>query len=139
MTRLTNAAARAIIAVKLALFDGGQMKFYTGAAPANTEDAPTGTLVGTLTFADPAFTLNAADDGVDVVATANPVTRDDGADTGATIGYYRLLDSGGTAFDQGSVGGIGSGADIEMRDPTVATGEPLEIEDWVITKALNGG
>jgi|GEM_PF-1887814 len=139
MTKLTNAAARTILSAKLALFDGGSLKFYTGAAPTNTETAPTGTLVGTLTFADPAFSLNAAADGADVVATVNAVTRDDGADSSATIGYYRVLDAEGEAFDQGSVGAVGSGADIEMRDPAVAAGEPIEIEAWTITKALVGG
>lgn len=139
MTRLTNAAARTILAAKTDMFNGGTLKIYTGGAPANTETAPTGTLLATATFANPAFTLNAAANGADVVATAEPITRDASIDADGLAGYYRVLTSGGTAFDQGTCGEAGSGADLILVDTDLKAGEPLEISAFVITKALTGG
>lgn len=139
MTKLTNAAARTILTAKLSMFDGGSLKFYTGAPPATTEAAATGTLVGTLTFAATAFTLNGAANGVDVVATAAAITRDNAADADGLVTYYRVLTSGGTTFEQGTVGEAASGADLILVDTDIAAGEPIEISAWTITKALVGG
>ena len=139
MTKITNALARTLLAAKTDQFNGGTIKLYTGAAPANTETAATGTLLATLTFANPAFTLNAASNGADAVATANAITRDDAADATGTAGYYRIVTSGGTTIDQGTCGESGSGADLILVDTDITAGEPVEISSFTITKALVGG
>ena len=65
----------------------GTIKIYTGSAPAHPEDAATGTLLGTLTFAKPS--APAASGGV---LTFNAITQDDAADaTGRRLGSDRRL------------------------------------------------
>ncbi len=120
-TKLTNAVRSAACDAIVDLIDAGAgagtLKFYTGAAPTNASDAPSGTLLGTLTFSDPAF--GAASNGV---ATASAVTSDTSADNSGTAGYFRVLDPGGTVIFQGTCGTSDANAVFTPTDVIVAGG-----------------
>jgi hypothetical protein len=123
-TGARNAAAEAITD----LLDGGTIKIYTGSAPANPQAAPTGTLLGTLTFANPAF--GAASTGT---VTANAITGDTSADATGTAGWCRLATSGGTATIDGDVTATGGGGLLELATVSVAAGVAINVTSCSFT------
>lgn len=81
--------------------NSGNLKLYTGSAPATPDDAATGTLLATLTLNATAFGAAASR-----VATANAVTSGV-AVTSGTAGYGRMTKSGGST---GVVDGVAGGS-----------------------------
>ena len=75
-------------------FDGGsgRINVYTGAQPADADDAATGTLLATLTLASDSF--GAASGGT---ITAGSITADAAADNSGHPGYCRVYRTGDTA------------------------------------------
>lgn len=96
------------------LFDGGQVRVYSGSVPANADAALGGaTLLATLTFSNPS---GAASSGG--VFTASAIASGTCAATG-TASFYRILKSDGTTVvSQGTVTATGGGGD--MTFPTVS-------------------
>lgn len=125
-TAARNAACDAIAA----LLNGGTIQVRTGTQPTNVSDAASGTLLGTLTFGTPAF--GAASVGV---ATANAITSDSSADNSGTVGYARLLSSGGTAIMDCTCG-TGSG-DISFDNGTIVAGGVIAITSLTITVPIS--
>lgn len=105
----------------------GTLAIRTGAAPTNTTDADSGTLLATLTFSDPAF--GAASAGV---ATASSITSDTNVDNSGTAAHFRIKDSDGTVKMQGSVGT--SGADINFNTVTFVAGGTAAISSLTVTQ-----
>lgn len=122
-----NAAANAIVD----LIDGGAgaglLKIYTGTQPATPNDAVTSqTLLGTLTFSDPAF-----GDASSGVATASAIAEDTSADATGTATWARIIDSAGNAVMDCDVGT--SGATINLNTTTVTAGAVLRITSATLT------
>lgn len=105
----------------------GTLAIRTGAAPTETTDADSGTLLATLTFSDPAF--GAASAGV---ATASSITSDTNVDASGTAAHFRIKDSDGTVKMQGSVGT--SGADINFNTVTFVAGGTAAISSLTVTQ-----
>lgn len=122
--RISNTAAIAALEAVATLGDGGNVKLYTGSAPTNVEDVATGDLVATLPLNANAF--NAATDGTDkaqaLLNTTVAVTDSNATGSATAVGYYRIEDSGGTAFWQGDVTATGGGGSMELNSTTVAAG-----------------
>lgn len=108
--KISNLARSAAADAVVDLIDGGAGAGYiqvrTGAAPTNTTDANSGTLLATLTFSDPAF--GAASSGV---ATANAITSDSSVDATGTPGHFRAFDSNNVCIWQGTAG---SGQELDI-------------------------
>lgn len=108
-----------------------RIKIYTSTAPAKTA-APTGTLLATLTPANP-FGTSATG-----VLTAGTITSDTNAAAAGVPGYYRIID--GTVDDgthtqvQGSCG-VGSG-DINFSS-SIAAGGTVAITSLTYTDGNN--
>jgi hypothetical protein len=109
-----------------ALLNSGTIECRTGAQPATTADTATGTLLGTLTFGNPAFATTATR-----AITANAITQDSSADANGTIGYVRCKTSGGVAQADMSVG-VGSG-ECQFNSLVATTGLPISFTSMVIT------
>jgi len=110
-----------------ALLNSGTVAIYAGTLPATPETAVNGTLLGTLTLANPAFGAAAAG-----VITANAVTGDLTADATGTAAYFRAWKSDGTtAVLDGTVGT--SGADMNLNSVAIQAGADIEIASWTIT------
>jgi hypothetical protein len=105
----------------------GTLVIRTGAAPAATTDADSGTLLATLTFSDPAF--GAAASGT---ATASAITSDTSIDATGTAGYARIKDSDGEVHANLSVGT--SGADINFNSLSFVAGGTCAITSLTITQ-----
>jgi len=104
----------------------------TGAQPADPDATETGTLLFTLTMADPAF--NAAVDDTDgsCSMTADTITDDSSADATNTLGYCRVGATGTGADDHldGSVGT--SSADFIFNTLSIVSGAVISMSSFVI-------
>lgn len=132
-TKLTNAVRSAACDAIVDLIDAGAgagtIKVYTGAAPTNASDAASGTLLGTLTFSDPAF--GAASNGV---ATASSITSDTTADASGTAGYFRVLDSDGTVIFQGTAGATADTPNMDFgASAAIVAGGTIAVSSFTFT------
>ena len=117
-TAARNAACNAIVDLVDAGAGAGTLVFYL--ANASTE-------VATLTFSDPAFG-NAATG----VATASAITSDTSATGNASAATIaKFLDSDATEVLRCTVGT--SGADINLSNNVIATGETVAITALTVT------
>jgi hypothetical protein len=129
---------RAAVAVRNAMLDAlvarmnlgagpATLKIYSGTQPANGDAALSGnTLLGTLTFTDPA--APAASGGT---ITFSTITEDTAADATGTATFGRIQDSDGNLVTDGDVGT--SGALINLNTTTIAAGGPLRITSFTIS------
>lgn len=125
-TSARNAACNAIVDLLDAGAGAATLEIRTGAPPANVSDADSGTLLGTLTFSDPAFGDAAAG-----VATASLVASDTNADASGTAGHYRAKDSNGNTVFQGTCGT--SDADMIFDNVTIIAGGVLAVSSLTVT------
>lgn len=106
------------------------MAIRTGAQPTNVGDADTGTLLGTLTFSDPAF--GAASSGT---ATASAITSDTNADASGTAGHFRVKDSDGNIVFDGTCG-QGSG-DLSFDNSSIVAGGTIACTSFTLTVPIS--
>jgi hypothetical protein len=128
--KISNLVRSAACDAVVDLIDGGAaagtLEIRTGAAPTDTTDADSGTLLATLTFSDPAF--GAASSGV---ATASSITADSNVDASGTAAHWRIKDSNGVVIAQGSAGT--SGADINFNTVSFVAGGTCSITSLTVT------
>ena len=107
------------------------LRIYTGGAPANVDDAATGTLLGTLVMSDPAFGA-ASDQDPGAQAAASAITSDTSADATGVAGYYRVWTSndGATPLNavmQGSAGEAADTTNLTLDDKNIVIGGTIAI------------
>lgn len=134
-TRISTAAAKAACDAVVDLVDGGAGAGYveirTGSQPATVATAASGTLLGTLTYSDPAF--GNATTASPSVATANAITSDTTADATGTAGWFRVYDSAATAIMDGSITGTGGGGDMELDSTSIIAGGTIAISSHTVS------
>jgi len=106
----------------------GLLKVYTSTQPASV-GGTYGTLLGTLTFSDPAFG-NAATG----VATASAITSDTSADNSGTAGTFAILDSDSNVLMDGTCG-LGSG-EASFDNNVVVAGGTLAFSSFTVTQPI---
>lgn len=107
-----------------------RLYFYTGAVPATTATAATGTLLNSASYSLPADWMNAASGGSKTLAGTWSVV----ANAAGTAGYFRILDSTGTTVGiQGTVGT--SGADMILDNNVIASGQTINVTAFTISIA----
>jgi hypothetical protein len=93
-------------------------------------DAENGTLLGTLTFSDPAF--GNASTGV---ATASAITSDTNADASGTAGHGRFFDSDvNICFDADAAQGSGT---INFDNAVIVAGGTIAISAMTVTMPIS--
>lgn len=132
MTLSFSAAARnALLAALAARVDAGSAPGYlqirSGVRPANVDTAATGTLLVTITLADPAFETPAAGS---MALDADPDLSGAPVATG-TATWARVYDSTGVAVMDGSVGTAAT--DFVITSTSIATGQPVLLTTGTIT------
>lgn len=105
----------------------GTLAIRTGAAPAATTDADSGTLLATLTFSTTAFGASASG-----TATANAITSDTNIDATGTAAHFRIKNAAGTTIIQGTVGT--SGSDINFNSVSFVSGGTAAISALTVTQ-----
>jgi hypothetical protein len=127
---LYDAAADASVNAISALLNSGFLKVYTGAQPV-LDGALTGTLLVTLTFANPAFGAATATSMV-ATAAANTITSGQAGNTG-TAGYFALVKSDGTStVITGTVGT--SGCDLNFSSVSFSNGATVSVSSFTISQ-----
>jgi hypothetical protein len=127
ITTLSDAAANAGVDAIVDLIDAGSgagyIEFYTASKPAGPGTAITDqTLLGTLTFSDPAF--GAASSGT---ATASSITSDSSADATGTAAWARIYDSDDTAIMDVDVTETSGGGAITLNTTSIVAGGEIAI------------
>ena len=121
-TTLRNAMAGDIVTAA----DGGSLKIFSGAVPANCAAAdPSGTLT-TATLPSPALTASAG-----VCSKAGTWTFTGSAN--GTAASFRLYTSGAVCFAQGNVTATGGGGTMEIDNTSIATGQNGTVTGVTIT------
>lgn len=128
MASIAVARRNALLDAYGARFNGGTLKVYAGSVPASADAAlGAATLLGTLTFGNPAFAAAAAGS-----MSANAITQDAQADASATATFYRAFESDGTTvIEQGTVGT--TGADLNLNTTTIVANGPIQVSSFVRT------
>jgi hypothetical protein len=129
---ITTAAANAACDAVVDLIDAGTppglLKVYAGTVPTNANAALGGaTLLGTLTFSNPAFGASAAG-----VATASAITSDTSADATGTATFFRITNAAGTVIIQGEVGT--SGCDLNLSSVAITIGGTIAVSSLTYTQ-----
>ncbi len=123
--KIANATASAGADAYAALCNGGTLKVYAGAVPANADEAiGVQTLLAELTFGNPAF--GAAVNGV---ATANTIGQDASNNATGTATFARAFTSGGAP-----VCDFYEGTDITFNSPNLQVGAMTQVTSLVITQ-----
>src|SRR5678815_5204137 len=129
-TDTRNKACDAIVDDIDAGSGAGTVAIRTGAQPTNVGDADSGTLLGTLTFSDPAFGASATG-----TATANAITSDTNADASGTAGHFRIKDSDGNIHSDGTCGT--SGTDMIFDNNVIVAGGTIAITSMTVTVPIS--
>lgn len=102
------------------------VQLRTGVNDPNIEAAAVGTLVVSFPLAPDWASAPVAGT---VSLTGLPAVAAAVAD--GTIGHYRIMNSAGTiCLEQGTVTATGSGGDLTVDNPTVVTGQAVQITSW---------
>lgn len=99
----------------------GTIKIYTGSQPASAGDAATGTLLATVTLADPAF--GAAVSGAATLTDPASVN----AVASGTAGWFRAADSDGNTVFDGSITAPGGAGDLTLSNTAITSGGPVDL------------
>ena len=127
---LANAVRTLMVDALVDSVDGGSpgtIKIYDGTRPANPDASITGTLLATVTLANPAF--GAGSNGVATLSDPAAVT----AVATGTATHFRAANSGGTAKFDGSVTATGGGGDLTLATTSITSGLSIDITGGTIT------
>ncbi len=131
--RLPTASRNAAVAAVANLVDAdvgaGTIQIRSGAQPATANDPASGTLLATVTLADPAWSGPAA--GVMTLDTT-PVLSTTGV-AAANAGWFRMLDNSGDTILDGNVTVTGGGGDLELNTIAISIGLTVEITAGTLT------
>lgn len=129
--KISTAARNASIAALAALLDGGTLEVRTGSPPTNPSDGDSGTLLGTLTFDDPAFGSPSTG-----TVTAEAIASDTSADNSGTAGHFRTKDDGSAVVTQGTAGASGDTPNLVFDNPVIVAGGTIAISSFTLTQPV---
>lgn len=110
------------------------LRIYSGAMPASTATAVSGTMLVSMTL--PADWMNAAATGQKTMLGTWSGTGDAGASTGTTAGYFRIWNNGVTVCGlQGTVTATGGGGDMTLDNASIASGQTVNVSSFTLTDA----
>ena len=132
------AAKAALDAATALVTSTSTLVIRSGAQPATTLTAASGTLGATLTFSATAFpaSTSTTSNGL-ATATANAITSDTNAAASITAGYFRILSAAAVCIFQGNVGT--ATADLIMNTTTITAGDTVAVTSFKITLACGDG
>ena len=123
--RLDDTVRNAKVDAAVDLLDAGAgpgtIKIYTGAQPATPATAASGTLLATVTLADPAFgAASAGSASLTDPASVNAVAT-------GTAGWARFADSNGVTRFDGHVTATGGGGVVEVSNTAITSGYAVDV------------
>ncbi len=127
-TTMRNAGIAAVAAVVDQGAGAGKINFFTGAQPGSV-GGTYGTLLGTVTFSDPAF--GAPSTGV---VTASSITSDTSADASGTATCFNMADSNNNVLSDGAC--ATSGSDINFDNNIIVLGGTIAVSSLTMTQPI---
>lgn len=114
----------------------GHLYWRTGAPPATSLTADSGTLLATLTMSATAFAAaTSAEANGKAKATANSIASDTNAAATGTAGHFRVKNGSGVVILQGTIGT--SSADMIVNSTTVTAGDTCAVTSF-LARLANG-
>lgn len=106
----------------------GKIEIRTGAPPATTETADSGTLLASLNYSNPAFG-GASDQNPGAQAAVSGTPSNTSATAAGTAGHYRVKDRQTTpaVVWQNTAGGAASGEGLELSNANIASGQTVQL------------
>lgn len=131
--KLATAVATAMVDAVVDRIDAdagaGTLKIYSGSVPADGDATPAGTLLATITLADPAFGATSSID-----ATVSRAVMTDPAavnwSASGTAGCYIVEDQSGDNVWVGDVTATGGGGSLQLSSTTAVSGSPVDITSF---------
>lgn len=118
-------------AIESTIGTSAKLRLYTGSMPADCATAASGTLVAEMSL--PSDWMAAASSGSKALSGT---WEDVNANAAGTVGYFRILDSGGTNTGiQGTVTISGGGGDMTLDNNVVALNQKITITSFTLTDA----
>ncbi len=118
------------------LFNGGILEIRSGSQPAAGNDAPTGTLLASITLPNPGW--SAASSG-QIALTGT--WQDASADATGTAGWFRLrqsADGGGSSTTDeridGTISATGGGGDMTLDNVSITAGQQITINTFTLAQ-----
>lgn len=116
-------------AIETTIGPAPKLRISTGAPPATTATADSGTLLVEFTLASDWATQASA-----VLTFSGTPLSQAAVGTGAA-GHYRVKDSAGTTVHmQGTVTATGGGGDLTVDNTSIATAQTVQVTSWTITE-----
>ena len=128
------------------LFDGGVIHVYSGPQPATADDAPTGTLLGTISMSGAAWTPGAPAGGLRFLRNGPFVSNVPGDSwllvpkASGSVGWWRLVSNGedgsGVSYElpriDGAIGAQGANGAFEMvlKNVALTAGTAVRIQSF---------
>ena len=128
LAALSRSAAADAVVDRIDGGSPGVLKIYSGSLGANADTDPAGTLLATITWANPAF--GAASSGV---ATATDPVAVNASATG-TAGCFMVETSAGANVFDGTVTATGGGGDLTLSTVSLVSGSPVDITAFTYTQ-----
>jgi hypothetical protein len=125
---LRTARANQIISAINAGAGPGSMKFYTAPQPAKGAAITTQTLLGTVTFSEPAGTVTNG------VLTFSMITDDISADADGAAVWVRVLDGDGAFVMDMPVTDTNGVGPVKMPSTQIYAGGTIHVTDAVLTE-----
>lgn len=125
-TRARNAR---LDAIETTVGTAGILRIRTGAPPASTSSARSGTVVATIAL--PADFMNAAANGS---KTMLGTWADNSADAAGTAGHFEIEGAGATIDLQGTVTATGGGGDMELDNTVFAAGQQFSVTGFTLNE-----
>ena len=105
----------------------GTIQIRSGTRPATADTTATGTLLATVTLANPAF--GSASSGVATLSDPSAVT----AVATGTATWFRGLSGGAAAVFDGDVTATGGGGDLTLASTSITSGQSVDITGGTVT------
>lgn len=131
-TSARNAACDAVVDLIDAGAGAGTMQIRSGTRPASPADTATGTLLATVTFADPAF--GNASTGAATCTDPAAVTA---VGTGSAT-WCRIFDSNAAVVMDGTVTTTGGGGDVTLASVAIVSGDLIDLTGGQIVMPQGG-
>lgn len=113
-------------AIEVAIGASAKLQLWSGAQPANCGTTASGTKLAEYSLASD--WAAAASGGVKALIIGGGISTT--ALANGTVGYYRFTDSTGSStscHEQGSVTATGGGGDMTIDNPTVTSGQTINV------------
>ena len=136
MCPMSAASEQDVLDYRMAKFNGGTMRLYTGSLPAGFTTTPAGTVLATFVLPNPSHNASSFVSGTNTYdAVMRGTWADQSADNSGAFGCYTVTDSGGTIIDRGTVGVAGSGAGLIVNAASIAAGANFSITEFTVKHA----